>query len=477
MPEEAEFPERLEKRRALEAAGVPAHAVRFDRTALSSDLVDAFAGLAAGEGSAVVHSVAGRVVLLRDQGRLAFPVLEDPGGRVQLFCSKAEMSAEAWEALQNVEMGDWVGATGEVVRTRRGELSVKPGELVMLAKSLRPLPDKWHGLTDVEQRYRRRYLDLAVNEDARQLMRLRSHALTAIRSELERRGFLEVETPILQPLYGGATAKPFVTHFNALDMDVYLRIAPELYLKRLLVGGVERVYEVARNFRNEGLGYRWNPEFTMVEAYQAYADYLDMIELMEALASAAGFSGRLAPPWRRATVTELVTEAAGTEMSLDLAPAELRRRAEAAGVPVDPAWGSGKVLMECYEKLVEPRITDPVVVMDHPREVSPLARSHRHDPRLAERFELVVDGIELANAFSELTDPLEQRRLFEDQARLRAAGDEEAMLVDEDYLRALEHGLPPCGGLGFGLDRLVMVLAGIRSIREVILFPLLRPES
>jgi lysyl-tRNA synthetase class 2 len=467
--------DRLAKRRGLEEAGHEAHALRFDRTALAADLHMRWADLEAGAAAGETAAVAGRVMLRRAQGRLAFVVIEDPSGRIQLFCSQGDMTPDGWQVLDAVDIGDWVGATGEVVRTRKGELSVRPAALVMLSKALRPLPDKWHGLADVEARYRQRYLDLAVNDDARQLMRLRSRAVAAFRDELAGRGFLEVETPVLQPIYGGATAKPFVTHFNALDMDVYLRIAPELYLKRLLVGGVERVFEIARNFRNEGLGTKYNPEFTMLEAYQAFADYHDMAALVEDLCAAAGATGRLAPPWRRVRLADLVTEAAGVEMSLDVPEDELRRRATGKGVPLEPSWGAGKILLEAYEKLVEHEITDPTFVMDFPRSESPLTRAHREDERYAEKWDLVIDGVERCTGYSELADPLEQRRLLEREGAMRAAGDEEAMTVDEDFLRALEHGMPPAGGIGLGIDRIVMALAGVDTIREVVLFPLLRP--
>jgi len=474
---DAAFPERLEKRRALEAAGIPPHALNFDRSATAADLHAAHVDLASGDGSGVAHRVAGRVMLRRDSGQLIFLIVEDATGRIQLFCSRGDMEPSSWSLLDHIDLGDWVGGAGEVIRTKRGELSIKATELTMLTKSLRPLPDKWHGLADVERRYRQRYLDLAVNEEAREVMRVRSRALSAVRAEFEARDFLEVETPVLQPLYGGALARPFVTHHNAFDIDLYLRIAPELYLKRLVVGGVERVLEVARNFRNEGVSSKHNPELPMVEAYQAVTDYHRMIELWEALFAAAGASGRLRPPWPRARMVELVSDAVGSEVSLDVPADELRRRVAAAGVHLEAGWTPGKVILEAYEKLVEGRITDPTIVMDWPRDVSPLARAHRDDPRYAEQFDVVIDGREMGSAYSELTDALEQRRLFEEQARLRAAGDEEAMGVDEDFVRALEHGLPPCGGLGFGLDRLAMSLVGVDSIREVILFPLLRPEA
>jgi lysyl-tRNA synthetase, class II len=374
--------------------------------------------------------------------------------------------------------------------TRRGELSVKVRSLALLAKAIRPWPDKWHGLADVDTRFRQRYVDLTVNEEARRVFEVRFATVDAIRRILRERRYVEVETPVLQPVAGGAAARPFVTHHHALDMDLYLRIALELPLKRLLVGGFERVFEIGRVFRNEGISTRHNPEFTMLEAYEAFTDYHGMMDLTEALVAGSAqavlgsttitVEGRelsLAPPFRRATMVELVEEHAGVHVHPSMDVAELRRIADGVGVPHEPGYGPGKLVLEIYEKTTEPRIVEPTFVCDYPIEVSPLARRHRDDPLLTERFELLINGRELANAFTELNDPVDQLARFEDQARQKAAGDDEANDVDEDYLRALEYGMPPCGGLGIGIDRLVMLLAGVSSIREVILFPLLRPEA
>ena len=387
-------------------------------------------------------------------------------------------------------MGDWIGATGEVVKTRKGELSVKVATWTMLAEARRSFGDKWKGLTDVDLRYRQRYADLWANEESRRTLLLRSQVLSWTRRWLEDRGFVEVETPVFHPILGGAHARPFITHHNALDVDLYLRVAPELYLKRLVVGGFEKVFEIARVFRNEGLSTRHNPEFTMLELYQAYADYTDMMALVEELVSGLAqellgttdlvYGGRslsLGAPWQRATMTDLIALHVGVEVDLDTPLAELRRIATGAGVPVDESWGPGKLILEIYEKTTESELWGPIFVMDYPKEVSPLARDHRSRPGWVERFEPIVAGRELGNAFSELTDPDEQRARFEDQARAGAAGDEEAMGVDEDYLRALEYGLPPAGGLGIGIDRLVMLLSGAEAIRVVLAFPSLRPDQ
>jgi lysyl-tRNA synthetase class 2 len=367
---------------------------------------------------------------------------------------------------------------------------VKVSSWVLLAEARLSFGDRRRGITDVDTRYRQRYADLWANEGSRSTLLLRSQALSWTRRWLEDRGFVEVETPIFHPIPGGATARPFVTHHNALNLDLYLRIAPELYLKRLVVGGFEKVFEIARVFRNEGLSTRHNPEFTMLELYQAYADYTDMMALVEELVSGLAlalvgttsltYGGRplsLAPPWQRATMTELIAEHAGLSLELDTPLDSLRAAATSAGVAVEPAWGPGKLILEIYEKTTESQLWGPVFVMDYPKEVSPLARDHRSRPGWVERFEPIVAGRELGNAFSELTDPDEQRARFEDQAAARTAGDDEAMPVDEDYLRALEYGLPPTGGLGIGMDRLVMLLAGADAIRDVIAFPTLRPEQ
>jgi len=483
-----EFERRLAEVEARRARGVDPYPVRFDRDRTAASLHEEFGGLDPGSETGVDVRVAGRLLLIRRQGKLAFATMRDGTGTIQLFVSQAEVGPEDLDDFEKLDLGDWVGAEGEVMTTRRGELSVKVRSFVLLAKALRPLPDKWHGLSDVDARFRHRYVDLIVNEEARRVFDIRFRAIAAIRRFLDTRGYLEVETPVLHAVPGGAAARPFVTHHNALDMGLYLRIAPELYLKRLLVGGFEKVYEIGRVFRNEGLSTRHNPEFTMLEAYEAFADYTDMMILTEELVAHAsreatgstevevdGEGFDLTPPWPRRTLRELVAEHAGVDVHPAMPAAELRASADRLGVPYDPSWGPGKLVLEIYEKTTEHAIRQPIFVLDYPREVSPLARVHRDDPDLVERFEVIVAGRELANAFSELNDPLDQRRRFEAQAELQVMGDVEAHGVDEDYLTALEYGLPPCGGLGIGIDRLAMLLAGVPSIREVILFPHLRP--
>jgi lysyl-tRNA synthetase, class II len=461
---------------------------RVEVTAAARELQERYAGLAPEAGSGDIATVAGRIMLRRDMGKLTFMTMTDWTGSLQLFAG-AQWTAR-FDQLNRLSLGDWVAATGEVVRTRTGELSVKVAEWSLLAEARRSFGDKHHGITDVDTRYRQRYADMWANPRSREVLLTRSRVVSSIRHFLEARGFVEVETPIFHPIPGGATARPFITHHNALDMDLYLRIAIELHLKRLVVGGMERVFEIGRVFRNEGLSPRHNPEFTMLELYQAYADYHDMMDLTEQMVAHAAeevigatkleYGGKpvdLAPPWRRASLLELVAEHAGQELSLEMSVEELRRRAGALDVPVEQSWGPGKLVLEIYEKTTEPYLWGPVFVMDYPKEVSPLARDHRDKPGLVERFEPVVVGRELGNAFSELTDPDEQRATFEAQARARAAGDDEAMPVDEDYVRALEFGLPPTGGLGLGVDRLVMLLTGSEAIRDVIAFPTLRPEQ
>jgi lysyl-tRNA synthetase class 2 len=461
---------------------------RFERDATAAGLAARFADLPAGGGSEVVVSVAGRLMLRREMGKIAFATLRDSSGSIQLFAGANW--TERFGEFGRLSLGDWIGATGEVVRTKTGELSVRITSWVLLAEARRSFGDKWKGMTDVDLRYRQRYADLWAHEGSRATLLLRSQVISWIRRWLEQRGFVEVETPVFHPIPGGAAARPFVTHHNALDIDLYLRIAPELYLKRLVVGGVEKVFEIARVFRNEGLSPRHNPEFTMLEVYQAYADYTDMMVLVEEMVSglAADLLGttsltygdrplELAVPWRRATMTELIAEHAGVTVDLATPIDELRAVASRAGAAVEESWGPGKLILEIYEKTTESQLWGPVFVVDYPKEVSPLARDHRDRPGWVERFEPIVAGRELGNAFSELTDPDEQRLRFEEQARARDAGDDEAMPVDEDYLRALEYGLPPTGGLGIGVDRLVMLLAGADAIRDVIAFPTLRPES
>lgn len=460
---------------------------RFVRTHSAAEVRTIWGSLEPGSSSGQVVSVAGRLMLSRPQGRVAFAQMQDWTGTLQLFAVSG--TTVDFESFRRLSLGDWVGATGEVMATNRGELSVRVTEWCLLAKAARGFGDKWHGLVDSDERWRHREVDLWANQKPREVLLRRSRIVSELRRSLESAGFVEVETPLLHPVPGGGDARPFVTHHNALDTDLYLRIAPELYLKRLVVGGLERVYEIGRVFRNEGLSPRHNPEFTILEAYQAYADYRDMMELTEALvcsaAQAAGSGMQidlagsaldLRPPWRRATMEELVSETLGEEAALASGREHLARLALDNGIAVEERWGVGKILLELYEKTTEGSIWRPTFVMDYPREVSPLARPHRNRDDVVERFELIVAGRELANAFSELTDPVLQRENFEVQAAAREAGDEEAMGMDEDYLFALEHGLPPTGGLGIGLDRLIMVLCGETNIREVISFPTLRPR-
>ena len=480
---------RLAKLDALRAHGVDPYPLRFDRTHTTAELHEHWDHLDDGAETDDRVRVAGRVLLLRRQGKLTFAMLRDATGSVQLFVSRSVLGDDAHEAFDALDLGDWVGVEGTVMKTRKGELSVKAASFVLLAKALRPLPEKWHGLSDTDTRFRQRYVGLIANDDARRVFAIRFEVIATLRRLLSERGFVEVETPVLHVQAGGAEARPFETHHNALDMGLTLRIALELHLKRLLVGGLERVFEIGRVFRNEGLSTRHNPEFTMLELYQAFGDYTDMMSLTETLVSECarvasgsttvtvdGTDLDLAPPWPRRSMLELIEEHSGERVHPGDAIDDLRAVCERRGVPLERSWGPGKLVLELYEKCVEPNLVGPVLVTDYPKEVSPLARTHRDDSDLVERFELVVLGRELANAFSELNDPVDQRSRFEAQAARAAAGDDEAHGVDEDYVRALEYGLPPCGGLGIGVDRLVMLVAGVSSIREVILFPHLRPE-
>ena len=462
---------------------------RFEPDRRTASLVAQFGEIEAGTESGVVVTVAGRVLLNRDQGKLCFASLTDSSGSIQLFAGTAW--TDGFDGFKKIRLGDWIGATGVVMKTRKGELSVKVSSWVVLAEARRGFGDKWRGITDTETRYRQRYADLWANPSSRTAFRARSRIMSLTRRFLEDRDFIEVETPVFHPIPGGALARPFVTHHNALDTDLFLRIAPELYLKRLVVGGFERVFEMARVFRNEGLSTRHNPEFTMLELYQAYGDYHDAMALTEELVAhlaveicgttslAYGPEGRaldLAAPWRRATLVDLVEEHAGVSVDVRMGRDELARIAQDFGVTVKDGYGPGKLILEIYEKTTEAALWGPIFVVDSPQEVSPRARAHREVPGMVERFEAIVAGRELCNAFSELVDPDEQRARFEDQAAQKAAGDDEAMVVDEDYLRALEYGLPPTAGLGIGMDRLVMLLTGAEAIRDVILFPTLRPE-
>jgi lysyl-tRNA synthetase class 2 len=461
---------------------------RYERSHSAAQVAEGWSSLEPGEESGVTVSVAGRIMLARPQGKLAFAELRDASGAVQLFALAA--LTEAFDAFAKLNLGDWIGARGEVVRTKRGELSVKVAHWEPLARARRNFGDKWRGVADIETRYRQREVDLWANERSRQLLQLRSDVIQHMRQRLWAQGFVEVETPLLQPIASGATARPFATHHNAFDADFYLRIAPELYLKRLVVGGFERVFEIGRVFRNEGISPRHNPEFTMLELYQAYADYADTMVVFEELVAGLAldvlgttllsYGGReldLTTPWRRAPMTELIAEATGTAVNVRSSRQELVALASEVGIKVEDGWGPGKILLEIYEKSTEANLWGPVFVTDYPAEVSPLARRHRDGPELVERYEPVVAGRELGNGFSELTDPDDQRARFTEQVARHAAGDEEETAeVDEEYLRALEYGLPPTSGFGLGVDRLVMLLGDVTNIREVIAFPTLRPD-
>ena len=481
---------RLAKLHALRASGDEPYKDRFERTDTVSVVIGRYTDLEPGVDTPDVVAVAGRVVARRDQGKILFLVIRDGSDDLQLFCRSNVLSEQDFARAAEFDVGDWIGSTGTISRTRRGELSVMPTELVLLSKSLRPLPEKFHGLTDIETRYRQRYVDLIMNPDVRRTFDMRFRIVSAIRRFMEGRGFIEVETPMLHPIPGGATARPFTTHHNTLDMDLYLRIAPELYLKRLLVGGFDRVFEINRSFRNEGISVRHNPEFTMLEAYQAFTNIDGMMELTESMVVNAaeevlgtlnityqGTDVDLTPPWPRKTMLELTSAAAGEEISFALTDAHLRNLCDHHGVPLDPSWGKGKLITELYEKLVEGTLIQPTFVTEYPLETSPLARKKTGEPELTERFELIICGRELANAFSELIDPLDQRERFAAQIDAKTGGDDEAMGYDEDYLRAMEYGMPPAGGMGIGIDRLVMLLTDSASIRDVLLFPHLRPEA
>jgi lysyl-tRNA synthetase, class II len=479
---------RLAKLDGLKALGIDAYPYAYDRTHTAAALDRLFAGLAAGAETEERVRVAGRIRAVRNGGM--FIDLHDASGKIQVFCHKDRLDPFGLAVVGLLDIGDLIGVEGRVRRTRRGELTVDAATVTVLAKTLQPLPEKYHGLADVELRHRQRYLDLIMNPESRETLRLRSRIIAAMRGQLAARGYLEVETPMLHTIPSGASARPFVTHHNALDIDLYLRIAPELHLKRLLVGGLaDGVFEINRCFRNEGLSPRHNPEFTALEVYVAYVDYTAMMLLTEELVAsaaesthgtlAAGYRGRridLSPPWPRRSMIELVREATGVDFrAFDGAAAA---RAAAAELQVELAGNEnwGQVVEAVFAARVEAGLVQPIHVTGFPRDISPLAKADRTDPRLAERFETYICGWEIANAFSELTDPQDQRERFMLQMQARAMGDEEAQPLDEDYVTALEYGLPPCGGLGIGIDRLVMLLTGSASIREVIAFPILRPR-
>ncbi|MFL5551605.1 MAG: lysine--tRNA ligase [Gemmatimonadaceae bacterium] len=484
---------RREKLEALEAAGIAAYAYSFDRQHLASEAQTLLGEREEGP----IVSLAGRIVAWRSHGKTTFAHLADASGKIQLYFKKDQLGDDMYSLLTHLDLGDIIGVRGPLFRTKTGEVTVRIDRVELLAKSLRPLPFgkeeevggqiiRHSGFADPEQRYRQRYADLAVHPEVRALFVARSRMTRAIRSFLDERDFLEVETPILQPLYGGAAARPFTTVHNALDMPLYLRIADELYLKRLVVGGIEKVYEIGHDFRNEGIDRTHNPEFTMLEFYEAYADYRSMMDLVEQLMERTADAVRSVPefasttptferPFRRVEWIPSLNEAAGVDVT-SLDDQALRALARRVGVEGSESMSRPKLLDEMFQALVESKLVQPTFVVDYPVELSPLAKPKRGNPALTERFELFVNGKEMANAFSELNDPLDQRRRFEAQARLRAAGDEEASGVDEDYLRAMEYGMPPMGGVGIGVDRLFMYLSGATNIRDVILFPTMRPE-
>ena len=454
------------------------------------DIDAKYADLGDGENTEDIVKIGGRIVTKRGQGKIVFVVLRDTTGDIQLFCRINDMAESDWTLLGQLDLGDIINVEGAVVRTKRGQLSVAPRQIKLLSKAVRPLPEKFHGLSDKETRYRQRYVDLIVNEDVRDTFRKRSAILSAFRRYMEEDGYMEVETPILQTIQGGATAKPFITHFNALDQECYLRIATELHLKRLLVGGFERVFEIGRIFRNEGMDLTHNPEFTTMEAYRAYSDLEGMKELAEgvikAAARAIGLDGAilyqdqeidLFGAWPSRPMTEIVSDVLGETVTMDTPVEELAAHAKKHGIEVKSDWGPGKIIAEIYDEIGEDSIVNPTFVCDYPVEVSPLAKRNEEDPRLTHRFELVIAGHEYANAFSELNDPVDQAERFARQMEEKAEGDDEAMEYDEDYVRALEYGMPPAGGIGIGIDRVVMLLTNSASIRDVLLFPHMRPEG
>lgn len=481
---------RLAKRAALFEAGqnpYPEHSEIEDYVA---DIEAKYAELADGEDTEDVVKIAGRVVAKRGQGKIMFIVVRDATAEIQLFCRINDMDEAAWSTLKALDLGDILGVTGVVVRTQRGQLSVAPKSATLLAKAVRPLPEKFHGLSDKETRYRQRYVDLIANDDVRETFRKRSQILSTFRRFMESDGYMEVETPILQTIQGGATAKPFITHFNALDQECYLRIATELHLKRCIVGGFERVFEIGRIFRNEGMDLTHNPEFTTMEAYRAFSDLEGMKALAQGVIKAANkaignpevieYQGQtidLSGEWASRPMTDIVSDVLGKQVTIDTPVEELAAAAREKGLEIKSEWTAGKIIAEIYDELGEDTIVNPTFVCDYPIEVSPLAKRFEDDPRLTHRFELVIAGHEYANAFSELNDPVDQAERFAAQMAEKAGGDDEAMEYDEDYVRALEYGMPPAGGIGIGIDRVVMLLTNQASIRDVLLFPHMKPEK
>lgn len=481
---------RKAKRQALIDAGTNPYAFSFEVSAQAAKLESGYEALPSGETTEDAVTVAGRIMAIRDQGKVAFVVLRDGTGDIQLFCRINTLGEEAYEALKDLDIGDFVGAEGMVMRTRRGQLSILAQSIQLLSKSLRPLPEKFHGLSDKETRYRQRYVDLVMNPEVKEVFAKRFRIIDAMRNEAVSRGFVEVETPMLHPIPGGATAKPFTTHYNALSREFYMRVAPELNLKRLLVGGFERVFEINRCFRNEGMDHSHNPEFTTLEAYQAYTDVVGIADFTREVIQAACLAANstcqieyqgntidLGGVWPVKSMLALVSEAVGEEISFACDIELLKTLANSNHLAIQPQWGKGKLIGELFEELVEPTLIQPVFVSDHPLETSPLAKKKADDAQLTSRYELFICGREYANLFSELNDPVDQRERFEAQVAAKAAGDDEAMGYDEDYIRALEYGMPPAGGVGIGIDRLVMLLTNAESIRDVLLFPQMREES
>jgi lysyl-tRNA synthetase, class II len=482
--------ERRRKREVLAAQGIDPYPTRFDRTATATELRERHGGLEADVRTGETVRMAGRLTSIRGHGRLSFATLDDVTGKVQLLMQATNLSDRAKLILANFDLGDWIGAEGEAITSRRGELSVDVTELWLLSKALRPLPDKWHGLTATDTRYRQREVDLLANPESRKVFDTRFKAIAALRRQLLAEDFVEVDTPILQPQAGGALARPFMTHANALDIDLSLRIAPELYLKRLVVGGYERVFEIGRNFRNEGIDTRHSPEFTSLEAYRAFADVNDGMDLSERLIveAAQSATGRLtftlgeraidlSPPWPRRQLLDWLESVVGHRLHPDDPVDAVRSVCENHGVDYLPEWGSGKLIFELYDTILLPTVVDPVFVCGFPVEVSPLARHTRDDPTLVDRFELAIDAKEFANGYSELNIPEEQQERFRGEADAVARGDLEAHPADMAFVRALEYGLPPTSGIGIGIDRLVMLIAEVEAIRDVILFPMMRPEA
>ncbi|MDI6731818.1 MAG: lysine--tRNA ligase [Candidatus Margulisbacteria bacterium] len=478
---------RREKLNELKEKGINPFPYTYNKTHNAEQILAKYKDLKEEEESPEVVSIAGRIMTKRGHGKASFATIQDDSGRIQIYAKQDIIGAEKYDIYSKLDMGDIIGVKGHVFKTKTGEVTVRVQEFEILCKALHPLPEKWHGLTDKEIRYRERYVDLMVNPEVKEVFVKRSKIVSLIRKSLEEKGFLEVETPILNVLQGGAAAKPFETYHDALDMPLFMRIAPELYLKRLIVGGFEKVFEIGRVFRNEGISYKHNPEFTIIEVYQAYADYIAIMQLTEDLMVAAckavnngslevEFKGEkisLAPPWKRIPLTDALAEAG--VLIAGKSEAEIRQIGKEKGVEGFAEIGVGKIINVLYDKYVEPRLRQPTFIIDHPVETSPLAKKHRSKAGQVERFELIIAGMELANAFSELNDPLDQRERFNKQAELKAAGDTEAESMDEDFLRALEYGMPPTGGLGIGIDRLVMLLTGQPSIRDVIPFPHMKP--